>query len=328
MKLRSLRSSLVAGTILWTIGVVSVVNFLSLLLVHRFPGSRPVVHVLLISVIAVGLLVAGLAQMRSGLAPLLRLRARLAAMREGRERRVEGSYPAEVQPLVDDLNALLDDREQRVARAQAKAGDLAHGLKSPLAVLSREAERVAESGNSELADTMAHEIERMRRQVESHLALARAAASRATPDARCTIRESADGLVRALLRLHAGRGLSAHVAVAPDHQVLVHRVDLDEMLGNLLDNACKWGRSRVTVESSAVGDAVEITVDDDGPGIDPALGDKVLERGVRADEAAPGSGLGLAIVRDLADLYGGRVALERSPEGGVRARLRLPGAPR
>ena len=260
------------------------------------------------------------------MAPLLALRARLAAMREGKERRVEGDYPAEVQPLVDDLNALLDDREQRVSRALAKAGDLAHGLKSPLAILSREAERMAEAGNAELADTMAQEVERMRRQVEFHLALSRAAASRATPDARCRIRDSVDGLVRALLRLHAGRGLSVHVVVPTEHEALVHRADLDEMLGNLLDNACKWARTRVTLESEARGDGLTITVDDDGPGLDPTLRDKVLERGVRADEAAPGSGLGLAIVRDLAELYGGRVALEASPEGGVRARLRLPAA--
>jgi signal transduction histidine kinase len=319
----SLRSSLVFGTILWTIGVVTVVNFVSVVMVTHTP-SRAFVHVTLISLIALGLLVAGLAQMRSGLAPLMALRARLKAMREGKERRVEGAYPAEVQPLVDDLNALLEDREQRVARALARAGDLAHGLKTPLAVLAREAEQVAEIGNPELSDTLNQQIERMRRQVDSHLAIARAAASRATPNARSRIRDSADGLTRALLRLHAGRGLSLHVAVPNDDVVQVARADLDEMLGNLLDNACKWARTRVTVESATAAGVVTITVDDDGPGLDPGLREKVLERGVRADEAAPGSGLGLAIVRDLAQVYGGSIALEPSPEGGLRARLRLP----
>lgn len=327
MKRRSLRSSLIVGTVLWTIGIVAAVNFLSLVMIHHF-RNLGLTHITLMTLVAIGLLIGGLMQVQGGLAPLLHLRARLAAMRQGNERRVEGSYPTEVQPLVDDLNALLEDRDERVSRALAKAGDLAHGLKSPLAVLSREAERVAEAGNAELAETMAQEIERMRRQVESHLALARAAASRATPGARSRLRDSADGLVRALLRLHAGRGLSVHVAVPSDHEVLVHRADLDEMLGNLLDNACKWARTRITVESAVAGDSVMITVDDDGPGLDPALREKVLERGVRADEAAPGTGLGLAIVRDLAELYGGAIALEGSPEGGVRARLRLPGAPR
>ena len=127
-----------------------------------------------------------------------------------------------------------------------------------------------------------------------------------------------------MLRLHADRGLAIDVRVASDHAVRCQREDLDEMLGNLLDNACKWGRSRVTIASTAGRQSIVITLDDDGPGLDPSMLDAVLQRGVRADEAAPGSGLGLAIVRDLAELYGGAVALSRSPDGGVRAQLTLP----
>ena len=323
MRPGSLRTRLVVGTLLWTIGLVAAVNITTLFLVHRV-RSLGLVHIALMTVIAVGLLASGLMQVRSGMAPLLRLRARLAAMREGSARRVEGDYPAEVQPLVDDLNALLDDREQRVARALTKAGDLAHGLKTPLAVMTREAERVAEGGDGPLADALSEQIDGMRRQIEFHLALARAAASRDTPNARCRVRESADGVVRALMRLYAGRGLTIHVDVAGEHVALVHRADLDEMLGNLLDNACKWARSRVTVASALAADSLALLVDDDGPGLEPPLRDKVLERGVRADEAAPGSGFGLAIVRELAEIYGGSILLERSPEGGVRARLTLP----
>jgi len=135
-----------------------------------------------------------------------------------------------------------------------------------------------------------------------------------------------EGLVRTLRRLHAERGLVIEAQVPPELAVQVEREDLDEMLGNLRDNACKWARSRVRIVASAESCGVLISVDDDGPGLDPSLQDTVLQRGIRADEAAPGTGLGLAIVRDLAEQHGGGVALDRSPEGGLRARLRLPAA--
>lgn len=247
-------------------------------------------------------------------------------MHEGRERQIEGTFPTEVRPLVNDLNALLVHRDKRVREALAKAGDLAHGLKTPLAVVAQEAERADVAGHGELAATLRQQIERMRRQVDYHLAHARAAASGATPGARCSVAVSAEGLARTLDRLHAGRRLSIEVNVAPEHAVRGQREDLDEMLGNLLDNACKWARSRVAVTSSNGDTGVLITVDDDGPGLAPSMRAVVLQRGVRADEAAPGSGFGLAIVRELAELYGGSIVLEGSPLGGLRAGLRLPRA--
>jgi signal transduction histidine kinase len=137
---------------------------------------------------------------------------------------------------------------------------------------------------------------------------------------------SADGLARTLARLHAERGVTIAVEVAADLQVRVDREDLDEMLGNLLDNACKWARSRARVVASREDDRIVVSVEDDGPGIEPSMRAAVLARGVRADEAAPGSGLGLSIVRDLADAYGGMVTLDASPMGGVRASLTLPAA--
>jgi signal transduction histidine kinase len=320
----SLRSRIVLGALLWTLGAVVVTHLFALTVQARFPRTILVVHGSGMAVVALILLIAGLVQVRRGMSPFSQLRSRLAAVRDGREHRVGGSYPTEVQPLVSELNALLDDREKSLSRAQAKAGDLAHGLKTPLAVLSQEAERAAAAGHAELASTLGQQVERMRRQVDYHLAQARAAASGAALGARSPVVVSAEALARTLGRLHAERGIAIDLRVAADHSVKCEREDLDEMLGNLLDNACKWARSRVTLEASASNGSIVVTVDDDGPGLDPSMREAVLQRGVRADEAAPGSGLGLAIARDLAELYGGSLALDASPAGGLRARLRLP----
>jgi signal transduction histidine kinase len=230
-----------------------------------------------------------------------------------------------VQPLVDDLNALLAQRDQAVARAVAKAGDLAHGLKTPLAVLANEADKVAASGQPEVGLAMAEQVEKMRRQLDYHLTHARATASSRTADP-LRVSASVAGLVRTLERLHHERRLIIEGVVPDDCVVRVHRADLDEMLGNLLDNACRWARTRVEATATADGTSIVIAVDDDGPGLDPQLYSQVLQRGVRADEAAPGSGFGLAIVRELAELHGGSIALDRSPLGGLRATLRLPSA--
>ncbi len=321
--MRSLRSRLLLGSVMWTIGLVAVTNLLTLsMILHRFAG--PVVHIGAMSLLAVGLLVAGLVQLRSVLAPFIELRRGLTAVREGKSPRVDGNFPIEVTPVVNELNALLDYRAQLVQRAIAKAGDLAHGLKTPLAVLGQEAERLRAAGEMDTADLVGQQVERMRRQIDYHLAQARAAASGSTLGASCFVSASAEGLARTLTRLYAEKGVSIEVSVNATHCARAQREDLDEMLGNLLDNACKWGKSRVRVESSEAGGVVSILVDDDGPGIPADLREKVLQRGVRADEAAPGSGLGLAIVRDLAELHGGAIALGPSPLGGVRAQLTLP----
>jgi signal transduction histidine kinase len=286
-----------------------------------------VFHTREIVTIAVVCLVFGLWQVRRGISAVDALRAALIALRQGRRRRIEGTFPAEVQPLVDDLNALLEQRERTLERALARAGDLAHGLKTPLAVLGQEAARAAAAGQGEMAAVVGEEVERMRRQVDYHLARARAAAAGAAPGAHCLVREAAEALVRALSRLHAERGLSLEIAVPADLAFRGQREDLDELLGNVLDNACKWAASRVrlTAEASS-GDRLVLTAEDDGSGLDESMRDAVLRRGVRADEAAPGTGLGLAIVRDLVELYGGTIALDRSPLGGLRVTLSLPRA--
>jgi signal transduction histidine kinase len=318
-----LRSRLVAGSLLWAVGLIALSNLTILgLILHRYPGWT--VHFTAMSVAAVGLLVAGLAQLKSILAPFRQLQLRLTSVRNGKEQRIEGDYPAEVAPLVDDLNALLDHHAKLVERAISKSGDLAHGLKTPLAVLGQEAERLTAKGDYEPAAIIAAQVERMRRQIDYHLAHARAAASGAAIGTSTAAQLSADGLVRTLARLYVEKGISLQASIAATHSVRVSREDLDEMLGNLLDNACKWAKSRVTVESAEHDGKVTLLVDDDGPGLLPELREKVLQRGVRADEAAPGSGFGLAIVRDLAELHHGSISLEPSTMGGVRARLTLP----
>jgi signal transduction histidine kinase len=294
--------------------------------IYRNPHPFILSHTLLFGGVAAAFVIGGIWQINKLLSQFNQLRLQMGEIRSGTRKQMEGSYPSEVQPLVNDLNALIEHNDQSVARAQAKAGDLAHGLKTPLAVLNKEAESARAAGHQELADTITQQVDRMQRQVTYHLAQARASASGSTLGARCAVAESADGLVRTLQRLYADRGLILDSKTPADHVVQAQREDLDEMLGNLLDNACKWAKTRVTIASIVEKDRIAITVDDDGPGLEPAKRDVVLQRGVRADEAAPGSGLGLAIVRDLAEVYRGSIALEASPHGGLRARLVLPKA--
>jgi len=320
--MKSFRTRLLIGSIIFAGGLLAVFHMLTLALVrHSF--TMRVDHASIVFA-ALILIIIGVALMRRGLSPFDELRARLGAVRDGSESRLEGRYPSEVQPLVNDLNSLLDHRDDAVRRALGKAGDLAHGLKTPVAVLMHEADRADAAGQHEVAAEMRTQLDRMRRQLDYHLAHARAAASGAPLGARSSVAESANALARTLLRLHADRGLSIDVNVSDNHTVRVQREDLDEMLGNLLDNACKWAKSRVSITSSIEGANILLTIDDDGSGLDPTMRNAVLQRGVRADEAAPGSGFGLAIVRDLADLYGGSIAVEQANAGGVRATLRLP----
>ena len=285
----------------------------SLVMVHIFPSVRKV-NGLGPIVAGVVFMIAGIVGAFRGLTPFRLLREKLSAVRMGQDRRVEGEYPSEIQPLVDELNALLEDREKAVKRAFATAGDLAHSLKTPLALLAQETDRKA----------IAQQVDRMSRHVDYHLARARAAASGASGAARCLVAPCASALVRTLLKLYAGKAVEISSTIDPEIFVRVQREDLDEMLGNLLDNACKWAKSKVVVEAAMDGTMLAITVHDDGPGLPSELRSVVLERGVRIDEATPGSGLGLAIVRDLAELYGGSISLDDSYLGGLAARVALP----
>jgi signal transduction histidine kinase len=318
----SFRLRLLIGSVLWTLGLLALAHMIFRMVVFRhFVFST---RELIIIGLALLFAFAGIVAVSSGLAPFRRLRVRLLEVRDGRQQRVTGSYPSEVQPLVDDLNSLLEQRDRAVRRAQAKAGDLAHGLKTPLSILTQEAERANHEGHAELASTIGLQIERMRRQIEYHLAQARATATANTPGVRSSVKDSAEALSRTLQRLYADRAVSIRIEASQDHCVRVQREDLDEMLGNLLDNACKWARSLVTLSSEAGHDELLIMVEDNGSGISPSLREAVMKRGMRADETAPGSGLGLAIVRELVELYGGTISLEESTMGGLKVSLHLP----
>ena len=324
MKLRSLHARFIAGAVFWTAGLLAAAIAIAITIMARYPHSALIVHDGLLAMGGAALVTAGLSVIRRGLSPVAMLRDRLADVRHGRSSRLEGEYPNEVAPLVDDLNGLLDDRERRIARAAARAGDLAHGLKTPLAILAQEIGRAEAAGQHDLAASLGQQVARMRRQIDSHLAQARAAAGGVSATARTGVAEAVAGLVRTMQRLYVARALSIRADVPPECVVRVPIEDLEEMIGNLLDNACKWTRSCVTITAALAGPQAVIVVDDDGGGLNAAMREQVLQRGVRADETAPGSGLGLAIVRDLAEVYGGSIALEPSPLGGVRARLTLP----
>ena len=277
-----------------------------------------------LGILAVVLLGAAAAQVAVGLRPLQGLRAELAKVHAGGLQRLEASFPSEVQPLVDDLNTLLEQQMAAVERARTQAGNLAHGLKTPLTVLAAERRKLAERGETAAAEVLGQQIEAMRRQIDYQLARARAASSSRRPGIAAAIGPVIERLARVIRRVGANPEIELVVDVAPGHLFAGEAQDLEEMVGNLLDNACKWARRRVRVASRSSGGEVAILIDDDGPGLPVERREEVFERGRRLDQSVPGSGLGLAIVRDLAEIYGGRVGLEDSPEGGLRVRLELP----
>lgn len=291
-------------------------------------------------ILAVSLLVlsgllcaAALLQVRLGLAPLRTLKQALANVREGRTQRLEGRFPQEVQALIDDFNTVLDRNAEVVARARMQAGNLAHAIKTPLAAMAQEAGRTqAQAGDpAGLAALVREQVEVARRQVDWHLARSRAAAAQGVPGALVELEPVVAGLLRVMERVHAARHLDlAWESPGDGLRFAGERQDLQEMLGNLLDNACKWAGSVVRVSAAVAGDGrspqqLLLVVEDDGPGIQADQRAAVVARGARLDESVPGSGLGLAIVQELAGLYGGRLSLGTSPLGGLRAELRLPG---
>lgn len=276
-------------------------------------------------VLAVGLLGAALAQVRLGLVPLDRLRRALGDLRAGRSARVVGIFPSEVQPLVDDLNRVLEDNAEMVERARTQAGNLAHALKTPLAVIANSASAM---GERDTAKIIAAEADKMRGQIDRHLSRARAAAMARGAGLRTPLGPVLAGLSRTIARLHPDRPIAIRITGDQQLQFRGEGQDLQEMLGNLLDNAAKWCAGVIHVEVAAI-DArlLRITLADDGPGIPQDRWESVLARGIRLDEAVPGSGLGLAIVDDLARLYGGGLELGRDPVlGGLSVRLTLPRA--
>jgi signal transduction histidine kinase len=259
---------------------------------------------------------------RLGLSPLERISRALAAIRQGRASQLEGRYPSEIQPLADELNALVKHNTEVVARARTHVGNLAHFLKTPLSVLANEARGSA----GPLADAVNKQVGVMRRQVDHYLARARTVASAGVIGARCDVAPVIADLSRALTRIYDAQGITVAGTCAEGLVFKGDRADLEEMLGNLLDNACKWAAEHVSIEAVAAAQPgrLHIVVTDDGPGLSDEQKKRVLDRGERLDETKPGSGLGLAIVREIASLYGGVFSLERAASGGLRVELDLP----
>ncbi len=276
--------------------------------------------------LGLGLIIAVLIQVRHGLLPMRRIRAALADVSSGRSDRMEGEFPAEVEPLVDEINILLDNNAAIVERARTHVGNLAHALNTPLSVLTNAISAGKASGPGALAETVRRQVDIMRRSVDNYLARARTAATVSVLGARTEVRPVVEHLSRTLARIHSAREIEIGIDVPEGLSFKGERQDFEEMLGNLIDNACKWAASRVRVTAEAADARLRVFVDDDGPGLTAEGREAAFRRGKRLDEAVSGSGLGLSIARDIAALYDGAVALEQSDAGGLRAVLDLPAA--
>lgn len=271
------------------------------------------------AVLGVGLMIMTALQVFYGLRPLRRIRREIARMRTGEKSRVTEPLPQEVQPLVEELNALLAHNEQQAEEARRHAGNLAHALKTPLTVVMNAATAQA----PDLATTVIRETATMRRQIDHHLARARALGRRGAAQSRTQVWPSLEAVERAVERLYP----EARIDRDGDQSAMVRveRQDLDELLGNLIENAAKYGGGSVFVTVQPHGGSVDILVEDDGAGIPEGERERIFDRGARLDSGKPGTGLGLAIVRDVAEIYGGTVSLDESEDlGGLLVRLRLP----
>lgn len=269
--------------------------------------------------LGIGLLILAALQTFYGLWPLRRVQREVVAIRSGSKQRISDSFPSEIEPLTEEINQLLAHSEEQAEEARRHAGNLAHALKTPLTVINNAATAHA----PDLASTVIREAAVMRRQVDHHLARARAIGRRASAQARARVWDSVQAVQRAVDRLY--EGVTVDIAGDRSAEVRVERQDLDEMLGNLVENAAKYGRGRVFITVERRAGAVDVSIEDDGPGISERDRGTLFTRGARLDTNKPGTGLGLAIVRDVAEIYGGRVTLEESEDlGGLLARLTLP----
>jgi signal transduction histidine kinase len=275
------------------------------------------------------LLLTTIFQVRFGLAPLKRISDSIADIRSGRAERLEGEFPVEIAPLARETNALIDANREIVERARTHVGNLAHAIKTPLSVIVNEASAHAVDP---FASKVLEQADVMRDQVAHHLERARMAARVTIVGTVTEVAPAIEALRRTMEKIHRDRGIAIEVKADPHAKFRGERQDLEEMAGNLVDNACKWAASKVFIEVLAeppaepgTGRRLRILVDDDGRGLSAAERAQVSRRGQRLDESKPGSGLGLSIVVDLAGLYGGSLVLGDAPTGGLRAELVLPG---
>jgi signal transduction histidine kinase len=273
-----------------------------------------------LSLFGVGMIAINAIAILLGLQPLRRVRNALAMVREGTAQRLDGQFPAEIEPLANETNALIENNKRIVERSRTQVGNLAHSLKTPLAVLINEGRALGGAKGQLIADQAAS----MQKQVDHYLQRARVAAQRDSVVYRTPVTPLVQRMVRVLQKLKPDVSLSLALPAA-DIVFAGEREDLEELLGNLLDNAMKWAKSTVAVSVTPAGAAglFEIAIEDDGPGIPEDKARDALKRGRRLDETKPGTGLGLAIVADLVNEYGGALALDRSAMGGLKAVVRL-----
>lgn len=275
-----------------------------------------------LGVLGIALVLAVMMQIRLGLRPLERLRQSVAEVRAGRSERLPSRQPLEVQPLVTELNGLLDQNAANLERARRHVANLAHGLKTPLATLA-----ISLSGSeSRHADQLGPVVDLMERRIRHHLGRARAAVLGGPVRTQSLIAPRVRDLGEVLTKVHADRAIRLSIGISEDVAVACEQQDFDEMAGNLLENAFKWARSKIAVHAIMDHRMTRLVIEDDGPGLQPAQILKVLRPGERLDESAPGFGFGLSITRELAELYGGAIELDSSELGGLRVSLRLPSA--
>ncbi|MES0879600.1 ATP-binding protein [Roseibium sp. SCP14] len=281
---------------------------------------------LTLCIVGAGLILAIFLQVRIGLKPLTRLRASLSAVRQGEAERIDEALPREIAPLAVELNALIVSNREIVERARTHVGNLAHGLKTPLSVISNE----ARASGGPLADKVSEQAEVMSTQIQHHLERARMAAQRRVIGVSCETEPVLSRLIRAMGKIYQDKGVLVDFDQSVPIRFRGEGQDLEEMSGNLIDNACKWAASRVQVDVAPLNDPATnrdmfaVIVEDDGPGLTREQRAEAIKRGRRLDETVPGTGLGLSIVADLAALYGGSFELDGSELGGLKATLTLP----
>ena len=284
--------------------------------------------VITFSILAAVLLLTTTFQVRFGLAPLKRITDGLAAIRSGSAERLTGKFPEEIAPLARETNALIETNREIVERARTHVGNLAHALKTPLSVTVNEA---TAHGTEPFGQKILEQADIMRDQVARHLERARLAAGLTVVGSVTQSAPVVTALARTMEKIHRDKNLTIDIHADETARFHGERPDLEEMVGNLVDNACKWASSRVAIEvvrerpdAASERQVVRVIVDDDGRGLSPSEREQVAKRGRRLDETKPGSGLGLSIVLELAGLYGGGLTLGTAPLGGLRAELVLP----